>query len=50
LDAARDLLERSDLGVAEICYKVGYQDAASFSRLFSRRTGLSPGEYRRQAR
>lgn len=50
LDAARDLLERGDLGVAEICYKVGYQDAASFSRLFSRRTGLSPGEYRRQAR
>lgn len=50
LDAARDLLERSDLGIAEICWRVGYQDAASFSRLFSRRTGLSPGEYRRQAR
>ncbi|MGK9165611.1 helix-turn-helix domain-containing protein [Inquilinus limosus] len=50
LDAARDLLERSDLGIAEICYQVGYQDVASFSRLFSRRIGLSPGEYRRQAR
>ncbi|MGO4723201.1 MULTISPECIES: GlxA family transcriptional regulator [unclassified Inquilinus] len=48
LEAAKDLLEGTKLGVAEICYRVGYQDPASFSRLFSRTTGLSPGEYRRQ--
>ena len=49
LEAAKTLLESTRLGIAEICYQVGYQDAASFSRLFSRTVGLSPGEYRRQS-
>jgi transcriptional regulator GlxA family with amidase domain len=49
LDAAKQLLESTALSVSEICYRVGYQDVASFSRLFSRVTGLPPGEYRRQS-
>jgi len=50
LEKARALLERTQLQVAEICYRVGYEDVASFSRLFSRSTGMAPGEFRRQAR
>lgn len=49
IEAAKTLLESTRLGVVEICYQVGYQDAASFSRLFNRTVGLSPGEYRRQS-
>jgi len=49
LEAAKSLLESTRLGIAEICYQVGYQDAASFSRLFNRIVGLPPGEYRRQS-
>ncbi len=49
LEAAKTLLESTRLGIAEICYQVGYQDAASFSRLFNRTVGLPPGEYRRQS-
>ncbi|WP_352698113.1 helix-turn-helix transcriptional regulator [Mesorhizobium sp. M0152] len=48
IDAAKSLLESTRLGIVEVCYQVGYQDAASFSRLFMRAVGLSPGEYRRQ--
>jgi transcriptional regulator GlxA family with amidase domain len=48
LEAARALLETTHLGVAEICYRVGYQDVASFSRLFSRTSGVAPGEFRKQ--
>jgi len=48
LAAARELLEATRLNVAEICYRVGYQDVASFSRLFSRTTGMAPGEFRKQ--
>ncbi len=48
LEAARELLEATRLNVAEICYRVGYQDVASFSRLFSRTTGMPPGEFRKQ--
>ena len=50
VDAARELLESTRLSVAEVCYRVGYQDVASFSRLFSRITGMAPGEFRRQVR
>jgi len=50
LEAARHLLETTQLSVSEVCYRVGYRDVASFSRLFSRVTGLPPGEYRRQSR
>jgi AraC-like DNA-binding protein len=48
LDAAKQLLESTDLSVSEVCYRVGYQNVASFSRLFSREMGLPPGEFRRQ--
>ncbi|UWZ81715.1 GlxA family transcriptional regulator [Occallatibacter riparius] len=50
LEAARSLLESTSLSVAEICYQVGYQDGASFGRLFLRVTGMTPGEYRRELR
>ena len=45
---ARTLLEATKLNISEICYRVGYQDLSSFSRLFSRTTGMAPGEFRRQ--
>jgi len=48
IEAAKTLLESTRLGVLEVCYQVGYRDAASFSRLFARAVGLPPGEYRRQ--
>ncbi|HYZ83984.1 MAG TPA: helix-turn-helix domain-containing protein [Bryobacteraceae bacterium] len=50
LEVARTLLETTRLSVSEICYRVGYEDVASFSRLFSRTTGMTPGEFRKQVR
>ena len=49
LKTARELLEGTKLSISEICYRAGYQDVASFSRLFAEMTGLPPGEYRRQS-
>jgi transcriptional regulator GlxA family with amidase domain len=43
LELARTLLEASKLSISEVCYRVGYQDLASFSRLFARTTGMAPG-------
>lgn len=48
IEVAKTLLESTRLGILEVCYQVGYQDAASFGRLFTRAVGLPPGEYRRQ--
>jgi AraC-like DNA-binding protein len=48
LATARTLLEVTKLNVSEVCYRVGYQDLASFSRLFAKTTGMPPGEFRKQ--
>jgi AraC-like DNA-binding protein len=36
--------------VSEIAYSLGFQDANYFSRLFRKKTGLSPNDYRNKYR
>ncbi len=48
VEDAKRRLERTKASVDEISWKVGYEDPASFRRLFKRVTGLSPGAYRRR--
>ena len=47
VEAAKRLLESSQLPVEEISVDAGYEDASFFRRLFKRRTGLTPSQYRR---
>lgn len=47
IEAAKRLLEGERTAVDEISAEVGYEDASFFRRLFRRRTGLAPSEYRR---
>lgn len=47
IEAAKRLLEGERTAVDEISASVGYEDASFFRRLFKRRTGLAPREYRR---
>ena len=46
IEEARRLLESSQDGLDAITRAVGYEDVSSFSRLFRKQTGLSPGAYR----
>lgn len=50
VDRAKELLETSLLGIEQIASAVGYQDVSSFRRTFSRLTGTSPAQYRKQFR
>ncbi|WP_116364460.1 GlxA family transcriptional regulator [Parahaliea mediterranea] len=50
LTTARDLLRRSNLSIAEICWQLGLQDVSYFARLFRRHHGMSPMRYRQAAR
>jgi len=47
IEHAKHLLESGSLPVDEISAEAGYEDASFFRRLFRRRTGLSPSQYRR---
>jgi len=48
VEEAKELLETSARPVEQIGHEVGYEDPASFRRLFRRITGLTPSEYRRK--
>jgi transcriptional regulator GlxA family with amidase domain len=50
VERAKRRLEHSDDSIEEISWEVGYEDPASFRRLFKRLTGLTAGEYRRRFR
>ncbi|QDF65592.1 helix-turn-helix domain-containing protein [Shewanella sp. SNU WT4] len=46
IDEAKRLLESTDLALAQIMMKVGYEDVGSFRKLFIQQTSLSPRAYR----
>lgn len=48
LDRAKELLATTDLPVAAVARRVGYDDPAYFSRLFTRRVGVAPVHFRIQ--
>ena len=50
IEEAKHMLETGSAPVDAIGREVGYEDASSFSRLFRRLTGISPGDYRRRFR
>ncbi|NMG02054.1 GlxA family transcriptional regulator [Azoarcus taiwanensis] len=48
LEAAKQRLETSQEIVESIAESVGYEDASFFRRLFRRKVGMTPAEYRRR--
>ncbi len=47
---AKRLLVHNNITIAEIGYRLNYEDASYFSRLFKRETGISPAAFRQQVR
>ncbi len=48
VEEAKQLLETTGVPIEEIAESVGYQDVASFRRLFKRMTGVTPARYRQR--
>ena len=47
LQRAADLLKQNTGTIAEICYRVGFNDQAYFSRSFKKQFGCSPSEFKK---
>lgn len=47
MEEAKRLLLRSQMTVGEVCFEIGYESQATFTRRFSERYGISPIQYRR---
>ena len=45
---AKEFLSNDDLSIGNIAYSVGYSDPLNFSKIFKKKTGLSPKDYRLQ--
>ena len=50
INAAKEKLADSDMLISEIVFAIGYVSVPSFVNKFKRVTGMTPGEYREQAR
>ena len=48
LEEAKQQLEATQLPIEAIAGECGYEDAGYFSRLFTKRVGLTPANYRRR--
>lgn len=46
INQAKDLLELTKKNIEQISWEVGYDDVASFRKVFHKHSGLTPGEYR----
>ena len=47
VEEAKNQLETTETAVDDICFDIGYEDPSFFRRLFKRRTGMTPSQYRR---
>lgn len=48
MNEAQRLLYYTEISIKEISYQLGYQDTKYFIRLFSKKAGCSPSEYRKK--
>lgn len=50
IEESKQMLETDDMGIEEISAAVGYEDPTFFRKLFKRRAGITPAQYRQQNR
>jgi two-component system, response regulator YesN len=47
ISIAKKLLQQTNLSVIQICLEVGYQDPSHFAKIFKKKEGIRPAEYRK---
>jgi AraC-like DNA-binding protein len=49
IEKACKILKETDLTVNEVSYYLGFESEFYFSRIFKKKTGISPGKYRQKS-
>lgn len=47
IEEAKILLSDTDLSISEVCYRLGFEDKSYFSRVFKRKTALTPTQFKK---
>jgi len=48
MSIAKNLLKQTAMSIMEVCLEVGYQDPSHFAKIFKKREGIHPTEYRKK--
>lgn len=48
LDRAKQLINTTDLRMYEISERIGYNNVEHFTRMFKKKYGISPSDYKKQ--
>ena len=48
ISIAKSLLKQTNMSVMDVCLEVGYQDPSHFAKIFSKKVGMQPAEYRKK--
>lgn len=46
MEKAKELLERHEISITDICYYIGYENFSKMSEIFKKTHGISPTKYR----
>ncbi len=48
MSKSKELLQQKNITIGMVANEVGYDDQMTFSKVFKKRFGISPSDYRRQ--
>ncbi len=48
MSIAKNLLKQTTMSIMEVCLEVGYQDPSHFAKIFKKKEGIHPTEYRKK--
>jgi len=48
ISIAKSLLKQTSMSMMDICLEVGYQDPSHFAKIFKKKEGIHPTEFRKK--